>query len=200
MSTVTARPLTRAEKQQQTRRALLDAARTVIARNGIAGASHRDIAAEAGLTIGAIYANFDNKADLVVSVVEDVQDEGTLLAADSPSVKACLEDLAHRLVEQADNEPEITLLSLEFIAGSIRDPAIRERRLPHRAAEHERWARVIEDIAERSGEALPMPALELVEAVTSLGWALLCTRAMAGPDVITEDFVVRALALLVQGC
>jgi AcrR family transcriptional regulator len=199
MSTAT-RSLTRAEKQQLTRRALLDAARTVIARNGIAGASHRDIAAEAGLTIGAIYANFDNKADLVVSVVEDASSEGTLLDASSPSVKACLEDLAHRLVEQADNEPEITLLSLEFIAGSIRDPAIREQRLPHRAAEHAAWARELEAIAARSGETLPMPAGEFVEAVTSLGWALLCTRAMAGPDVITEDFVVRALGLLVQGC
>ena len=199
MSTAT-RSLSRAEKQQLTRRALLDAARTVIARNGIAGASHRDIAAEAGLTIGAIYANFDNKADLVVSVVEDASSEGTLLDASSPSVKACLEDLARRLVEQADNEPEITLLSLEFMAGSIRDPAIREQRLPHRAAEHAAWARVIEDIAARSGETLPMPALEFVEAVTSLGWSLLCTRAMAGPQVITEDFVVRALGLLVQGC
>src|SRR5687768_714410 len=107
--------LSRTEKQQQTRRALLDAARTVIAQRGIAGASHRDIAAEAGMTIGAIYANFANKSDLVVSVVDDAQEGGTLLAEDCPSVRACLEDLARRLVAQADEEPDMTLLSLEFM-------------------------------------------------------------------------------------
>src|SRR5438067_314239 len=91
-------PLTRLERQQQTRRALLDAARAVIAERGIDGASHREIAAKAGMTIGAIYANFANKADLIVSVVEDAATEGTLLDERSPSVRACLEDLALRLV------------------------------------------------------------------------------------------------------
>jgi len=188
--------LSRTEKQQQTRRALLDAARTVIAQRGIAGASHRDIAAEAGMTIGAIYANFANKSDLVVSVVDDAQQGGTLLTADSPSVRACLEDLARRLVAQADSEPEMTLLSLEFMLGSLRDPEIRARRLPQRAAEHAEHARVLADIAARSGEVLPMPAEEFVEVVTDLGWSLLCVRQLLGPDVISEDFVVRAMGLL----
>jgi AcrR family transcriptional regulator len=188
--------LSRTEKQQQTRRALLDAARSVIAQRGIAGASHRDIAAEAGMTIGAIYANFANKSDLVVSVVDDAQEGGTLLSEDSPSVRACLEDLARRLVAQADDEPEMTLLSLEFMLGSLRDPEIRARRLPRRAAEHAEHARVLEEIAARSGEVLPMPSEEFVEVVTDLGWSLLCVRQLLGPEVISEDFVVRALSLL----
>lgn len=190
------RAKTRRERQQQTRRSLLDAARAVVARRGIDGASHREIAREAGVTIGAIYANFANKADLIVSVMEDAAKDGTLLTADSPSVRACLEDLGHRLVAQADSEPELTVLSVEFALASIRDPGIRERRLPHRAAEHAAYARVIEQIADRSGERLPMPAADFVEVVANLGWSLLCSRAMLGPDVITEDLVVRALGLL----
>jgi len=188
--------LSRTEKQQQTRRALLDAARTVIAQRGIAGASHRDIAAEAGMTIGAIYANFANKSDLVVSVVDDAQQGGTLLSPDCPSVRECLEDLARRLVLQADTEPEMTLLSLEFMLASLRDPEVRARRLPQRAAEHADHARTFEEIAARSGEVLPMPAEEFVEVVIDLGWSLLCVRQLLGPDVITEDFVVRAMGLL----
>lgn len=187
---------TRRERQQQTRQALLDAARTVVARRGIEGASHREIAREAGLTIGAIYANFANKADLIVSVMEDASKNGTMLEADSPSVRACLEGLGHRLVAQGDSQPELTALSIEFILASIRDPRIRERRLPHRAAEHEAYARVIEQIAARSGERLPMPAAEFVEVVANLGWSLMCSRAMLGPDVITEDLIVRALGQL----
>jgi AcrR family transcriptional regulator len=192
--------LTRAERQQQTRRALLDAARTVIARRGIAGASHRDIAAEAGMTIGAIYANFENKADLVVSVVEDAAQGGTLLAADCASVRACLEDLAHRLVAQADSDPEMTLLSLEFLLGALRDPAIRSQRLPQRAEEHAAYAQLVAETATRSGEQLPMEPGEFVEVVTDLGWALLCMRGLLGPEVISEDFIVRSLCLLMPAC
>lgn len=190
------KPLSRLQRQQQTRRTLLDAARTVIAQRGINGASHREIAAEAGMTIGAIYANFENKEDLVVSVVEDATAEGMLLDESSPSVRACLEDLALRLVQQSDEEPELTLLSLEFLLGTIRDPAIRELRLPHRRAEHARAAEVLERIAARSGEVLPLPAEEFVEVVVDLGWALLCTRSMLGPESVTSDFMVRALTLL----
>lgn len=193
-----ARPKTRRERQEETRQALLDAARTVVARRGIEGASHREIAREAGVTIGAIYANFANKADLIVSLLEDTASDSTMLAADSPSVRACLEDLGRRLVEQADSQPELTVLSVEFALASIRDADIRERRLPHRTAEHAVYAQVIERIAARSGERLPMPAAEFVEVVANLGWSLLITRAMLGPDVITEEFVVRALTLLIQ--
>lgn len=189
----------RRERQQETRQALLDAARDVVARRGIDGASHREIAAEAGMTIGAIYANFTNKADLIVSVMDDVAGEGTMLAADSPSVRACLEDLGRRLVAQADSQPELTVLSMEFALASMRDPDIRARRLPHREAEHARYAHVLEAIAARSGERLPLPAGEFVEVVANLGWSLLCTRAMLGPDVITADLVVKALGLLIQG-
>ena len=190
--------LTRRERQQQTRRSLIDAARAVIARRGIEAASHREIAREAGVTIGAIYANFDNKADLIVSVLEDVGGDGTMLSADSPSVRACLEDLGRRLVEQADEHPELTVLSMEFALASIRDPAIREIRLPHRAAEYDRHARTLEAIAARSGETLPMPAAEFVEVVANLGWSLLCSRAMLGADVITAELIVNAFGLLMQ--
>lgn len=186
-------------RQQQTRQALLDAARVVVARRGIDGASHREIAAEAGMTIGAIYANFANKADLIVSLMDDVASDGTMLSSDSPSVRACLEDLGRRLVAQADSQPELTLLSMEFALASMRDPDIRSRRLPHREAERAAYARVLEQIASRSGERLPLPAGEFVEVVANLGWSLLCSRAMLGPSVITEDLVVKALGLLIQG-
>lgn len=189
---------TRRERQAKTRQSLIDAARVVVARRGIEAASHREIASEAGVTIGAIYANFANKADLIVSVLEDAARDATMLDPDSPSVKACLEDLGRRLVSQADAYPELTLLSMEFALAAVRDPAIRERRLPRRTAEHAAYAKVMEQIAARSGEQLPMPSAQFVEVVANLGWSLLCSRAMVGPDVITEDFVVQSLGLLVQ--
>ncbi|HVV74524.1 MAG TPA: TetR family transcriptional regulator [Mycobacteriales bacterium] len=193
MSTGDDRPPTRKERQQQTRRALLDAARKVVAERGMLGATHAEIASAAGVTVGAIYSNFASKADLMVNMLEDAEREGTVFDANAATVRECVADLGRRLVEQSDTEPEVTVLSLEFVLAAIRDPETRRRRLPERQRQHREHAKVLESIAARSGETLPMPALDLVEVITDLSWALLCTRAMLGPEVITEALVVAAL-------
>jgi AcrR family transcriptional regulator len=64
-------PLTRAEQQSRTRAALIASARRVFARDGFHGANLAAIAREAGLTKGAVYSNFDNKADVFLAVLDD---------------------------------------------------------------------------------------------------------------------------------
>ena len=64
-------PLTRAEQQSRTRDALVASARRVFARDGFHGANLTAIAREAGLTKGAVYSNFDNKADIFLAVLDD---------------------------------------------------------------------------------------------------------------------------------
>jgi AcrR family transcriptional regulator len=54
------------------RRALLEAAERVFARDGLAGASVRDIAAEAGMSVGGVYQFFPGKDDLYLAVLEEV--------------------------------------------------------------------------------------------------------------------------------
>lgn len=63
--------LTRAEKQAQTRSALIDAAETMFLRAGFDGASVESITAEAGYTRGAFYSNFDSKEQLFVELLQD---------------------------------------------------------------------------------------------------------------------------------
>jgi AcrR family transcriptional regulator len=63
--------LSRAEKQAQTRRALVDAAQTVFLKRGFTGASVEAIAAEAGFTRGAFYSNFASKEELFVALLKD---------------------------------------------------------------------------------------------------------------------------------
>jgi AcrR family transcriptional regulator len=64
-------PLTRAEQQSRTRAALVASARRVFARDGFHGANLTAIAREAGLTKGAVYSNFANKADVFLAVLDD---------------------------------------------------------------------------------------------------------------------------------
>ena len=56
--------LSRKEKQQQTRAAIIDAAAAQFAKFGVEGTSMEAIARHAGLTQGAIYSNFASKAEL----------------------------------------------------------------------------------------------------------------------------------------
>ncbi|MEZ0274217.1 MAG: TetR/AcrR family transcriptional regulator [Roseimicrobium sp.] len=51
-----------------TREALLDAAETLLAKHGVAGASARDITKEAGANLGAINYHFGSKDNLVLEV------------------------------------------------------------------------------------------------------------------------------------
>jgi len=60
------------EEAQETRNAILDAAVRVFAVTGVAHASLSDIAQEAGVTRGAIYWHFTNKADLLNTLWDQV--------------------------------------------------------------------------------------------------------------------------------
>ncbi|GAA3469339.1 hypothetical protein GCM10018965_038920 [Nonomuraea roseola] len=62
--------LTRAESKVANKRALIDAAREVVGREG-ANAKLEDIAELAGLTTGAVYSLFGGKSGLMVAMIDD---------------------------------------------------------------------------------------------------------------------------------
>jgi len=68
-------PEWRSPKAQRTRAALLEAARTVFARDGVIAARVTDITAEAGLSHGSFYTYFDSKSHIFRVLVTDVMDK-----------------------------------------------------------------------------------------------------------------------------
>ena len=160
-------------------------------------ATHEEIAAEAGLTIGAIYSNFASKADLMSALWSEVASSSRVLLEERPSVRECLEALAHGLVRQVDDDPESVDLQLEFQLFAIRDPEARDRRMPFWEAAHKAHTAVLEGIVARSKEALPVSPRDFAEAVSNLAWSLMCSRRILGPSVITEERIVNALMCLV---
>ena len=146
-------PLTRGERQRQTRAALIDAARTVFARDGYHRARLEAIAHEAGYSKGAVYSNFDGKAALFLAVIDDdlaradaLRTSSTALPSESAaaSLIACADDEGAddggaddegADDEGADDEgPDMearlhvaygfSLASLEFIAAAARDASL----------------------------------------------------------------------------
>src|SRR4051812_46501514 len=61
----------KAQERQARRRRIQEAARTVLAERGYAGASIELIARAAQLSVGAIYLYFRSKEDLYISLIED---------------------------------------------------------------------------------------------------------------------------------
>jgi AcrR family transcriptional regulator len=59
---------TQAERSERTRTALLNAAEVVFARDGFEASRIEDIAAEAGRSRGAFYANFDSKVEVFLAL------------------------------------------------------------------------------------------------------------------------------------
>ena len=65
----------RAKHIQDTRDALIAAARELFTENGYANVGTEEIVQKAGLTRGAMYHHFRGKADLFLAVVEEVSGE-----------------------------------------------------------------------------------------------------------------------------
>ena len=64
-------PNRRAQAKLQTRQKVLVAARQMFAQQGYEGATIRDIATAAGMSTGAVFANFTDKSDLFCDIMAD---------------------------------------------------------------------------------------------------------------------------------
>ncbi|MDP2803582.1 MAG: TetR family transcriptional regulator [Phreatobacter sp.] len=89
---------TKAEAEE-TRRGLLDAAERIFHAKGVAATSLEEIAAEAGVTRGAVYWHFANKADLFMALFDDaplIHDDlfAPLALDEHPDPLALVEELA----------------------------------------------------------------------------------------------------------
>jgi AcrR family transcriptional regulator len=62
-------------KSEETRSALLRAARRIFAEKGVAGSRVTDIAGEAGVSHGTFYVYFKNKEDVLYEVIRPILDE-----------------------------------------------------------------------------------------------------------------------------
>jgi len=118
-------PVSRRDRQRQTREALIGTARRVFAEDGYHAASLDRIARETGFSQGAVYSNFDGKAALFLAVMDrnlQLAEDDLSDPFDRPAHPASTgRDTAERERYPLEATQGFALATLEFIASAARD-------------------------------------------------------------------------------
>jgi AcrR family transcriptional regulator len=193
---------TQAERKADTRSRLALAAASVFARRGYQGASVEEVAAEAGLSTGSLYAHFGSKEALFLSLLDEgipgwaadyVRPPG-----DAPSLEGGLAGAATHWAEALDQRREVFLLFIEFWAAAVRDPDLRPRLAERYAALRRAGAVLIEKGAAEIGLALPLPADVLASLFIALGDGLALQRLVDPGAAPPATFALALEALFAQ--
>lgn len=118
------------QKTDATRKALLDSARRIFARDGFEAARIEDIAASTGHTRGAFYAHFDSKEELFFAFLEQEShrrlEEMRAIIEPAADPQANLDAFREFYVGRA-RDPHWAMLMLEFKLFAVRHPRLRAR-------------------------------------------------------------------------
>jgi AcrR family transcriptional regulator len=192
--------MTRAERSEQTRAGLVEAARTVFLRRGFHGASLDEISAEAGYTTGAVYSRFGGKDELFLAVMDEHLERRTRLYTEAALAEDDFES-AHRAVMRAAvaagrEEPGWTPLLMEFWTHAARREELREAVAARNERNLDASAALQETLAERHGMRLLRSPQEMQRAATAMARGLSLERQIA-PDAaveaLYEDCVIALL-------
>lgn len=192
------RRLTRDEARKRTRERLLDAAADVFKRLGYHGASLEAVAEAAGYTKGAVYSNFDTKADLFLALLDRTVEAEIATQVDQfagKTVAQVIDELETVLNRQIRNDPQWAVLQMEFWLVAARDPGVRERLVaksePYRVLAGE----MIDDMLAREGRSAPFTGRELGILLNALATGF-AVETQLEPDAIDPRLLVRAARVL----
>jgi AcrR family transcriptional regulator len=182
--------LTRAEQQALTRREVLDAAARVFPARGYHQTRVEEVADDAGLSIGAVYSNFENKADLFLALYGQhverwvAELEQRVLEGETPAARTTA--AARWWADFMKSERAWMVLEIEFWAHAVRDEELRDRFAALFAPLRDKTAELIERGAREFGITLPAPAHQLALGVTALCTGLMVERALV-PESVEDD-------------
>jgi AcrR family transcriptional regulator len=184
------------ERTDATRRKLLAAAEQIFARSGFEAARLEDIAAKAGYTRGAFYANFDSKEDIFFTLLEEwVTDTIGSLAASlqmHEGREARSRALRQHYVEIAKDR-RLVMLSLEYKLFAVRHPEAHAR-VRARQDRLKKSATKILAMVSTGRRPAGISNRAIGTALGALSQALLLER-LVNPGVLTEKEVQVMLGL-----
>lgn len=191
MSVEQTEQLTRQERKQRTRRALLDAAWHLVERRSFAGVSLREVAKEAGIVPTAFYRHFASMDELGIALVEEsmrslrtmVRDARRNSASNDDAIRASIATL-YRSVR--GNEAPFRFLSRERYGGVSPVQAAIATELRLFVSELAIDLGRVEGMAAWSSEDLRMAADLIVTAMLGVVMNLVDARSPEEDDELLE--------------
>jgi len=180
------------------REALVGAAADVFLRRGFQAATLREIAAAAQMTTGAVYSNFDGKADLFLAVLEEKLDP-RLATMYEAARTAPLNGVGPRVGEEftvyLKERRRWLILLIEFWAEAARDPKLQPKFAQRHAGLRAAVGEVVAKRAARLDYELPLPADHMATLLIALTNGM-AVELLADPAAVPEDLYARALDIL----
>ena len=198
--TVKRRRQTRAEKQAETRRRLLEAAEDVFRRRGFAGATVEEITETAGFSRGAFYSNFDSREQLFIELLHRrVYDEFTRMLGRTPrkrTARAQMRSTAREFARRYERGQRwLFELWLECLAYAARHPEFASLPATFWRGNRELTARAIESVYTQAGARPPIASKDLATALTALDIGL-AIQNLVDPEEVPLDLYPKLYDLL----
>ncbi len=190
---------TNLERRTETRSRLLESAAEVFARRGYAAASVSEIVDGAGCSTGALYAHFEGKSDLFLSLMDETIPGWAGYYGQGVDATESLDDalrvVAARWAALVDKRPEQWTLFVEFWSVAVRDksltPEFAERYADIRGA----MATLVAGMAQQFSLELDESADTLAAIVLALADGLAMQR-LANPNEVSEELFLNALRIV----
>ena len=187
--------------REQTRREVLDAAARAFAQRGFHGASVEAVAAEAGLSTGAVYSNFKSKEDLFLTLYEErlASRARELWAAvgEAGDADEALASAAANVTQMFRASPEWLLLYFEFALLAARDARFARRfRALRRRGLDELTRGIAEGLRRAGGD--PSGAERIARTVRAAGYGL-ALEYLLGETKRDDDALEDALRMIFRG-
>jgi AcrR family transcriptional regulator len=192
--------MTRREKQQQTRKSLLEAAVQLFCRHGLEGASVDEVAQAAGYTKGAFYANFKSKEELFLVMLDERFAEElerldhALAGTQEPNeeARAAAADFIHFASD--DDWPK---LYFQFVVQATRDEEFRQELATRLGAMRKRLGEIFKRWIEASGHHQALPIDQVTAMLCFMADGFLTDRIVE-PE-LDEDLYTTMVGVFLRG-
>jgi AcrR family transcriptional regulator len=194
--------LTRKEKQAHTRSCLMKAAAKVFAARGLQQASIDEVAEEAGFTKGAFYANFKNKEELFLAMLDERFEDRLAEIERVVGSDDCPEDQARQAGDDFTRavvaDPEWERLFFEFSAYAARNEEFRQELVTRYRSLRSRVTDAYRERAERDDFSVPIP-LEQISLMTFAMAKGVALEKLLEPEAIDDELYGTMLLIFFTG-
>jgi len=194
--------MTRKQKQAHTRQCLMHSAAKVFARRGLQQASIDEVAEDAGFTKGAFYANFKNKEELFLAMLDErfaqrVEEIERVIAGEGTTAEKARR-AGDDLTQMLTADPEWQRLFFEFSAYAARNEDFRQELVTRYRWMRDRIARALEAKSHEHGFDYPIPVEQVALMTCAMANGFSLEKLLEG-GAIPDDLYGEMLVVFFAG-